>query len=261
MYPNAPIQNHTVRIACIILTACPQLAISQTEPLTVEEVRERARQNELQRRQQEEQAQQQVQTRQSWLQRADSLHLAVKNMQGLAKVYYDRRDGLLHSDEGKAIARQGNHFISYIILKQNPPFSLDEIKLKVDEALGYLNQIRTATQGPEVGYVPAEATRNGIEKLEAWAKSKYEQLSAQISTLGNLLRYTPADVDLTTSETLAVAYDREQARSTDWRALGYLQGMNEAQPQVIATHQEATRLAQTNHASAAANAMLETVRQ
>lgn len=261
MYRIHSIPNYIVLIAWFIISGSAHAVISETDTITVETVRERARQNELQRVEKTEQTQQQVHKRESWSKRAENVHAQLTNTQEKALSYFRRLDQLLYSDEGKCIARHGNNFNTFIILKLYPVFNPTQIQQKIDEATAYINQIKTASQGPEVGYFPSEEIRKGIETLEAWSATKLKALEEDVSTLSKILRSTPQDIDLENSDTLAAALEKELARRKEWHATGRALGIEIAKTEVIEEHQKAARVAEVEHASTTSKVMLSEERQ
>lgn len=256
MLQNTVITMRTALLTITVLGSLVRVVTAQRDATTVDEVREQARQSEQQRKGQEEQIERQAQTRKSWLQQAKDAHDDLTRLKEMAQPFFRRMESLLYSDEGKRIARHGYYFNTFFILRSYPSVDLSEIQLKLDEASSYVNQIAASGQGPEVGYVPSQETRDGIERLAAWAAVKLKALEEDLGTLAAMLSDAPRDIDLATTETLVVVYERELARRRDWEAAGRQQGVLDARGEVVSKYQETARLAEVQHAYARTQALL-----
>ena len=251
MYRKHQFKKQSVMFAWFIFSAIGPVGMSQTDHFTVDSVRESARQDELRRLAKEEQAQGQVHQRKSWLKRTEYVLGQLKETHESASHYFRKLDELLYDDQGKYIGRHGIHFNTYCLLKQYPVFGLAELDLKIAEASSYVNQIRTASQGPEVGYVPNKEICDGIIKLEEWTKARITLFNKDLAALGAMLCYKPQDVNLEKCEPLGDLVDFELSRPKRWHAQGHLQGKESAKPQVIDMHRQASREVEVQHAATA----------
>jgi len=261
MYQRIFIKKEMQLTVCYILIGLSRLAIPQSDTVTSDTLRDRAQQNVLDRRKADEKIQQEAQEAASWLEKSENLLKQLNETHEMAVEYFKDYDGLLHSEQGRAVAGDRAQNYLYFVLTEYPPLELDDLKLKINEASSYVDQIKDASKDPNVGYVPNLDVCDAIEKLEAWSENKHVFLLDARAALDGMLQFSPSKPDYSDDKTLYDAVADLRALPLKRRAKGHELGVEDAEPEVISTFRESTYIAELERALVMSQVQLEEERQ
>jgi hypothetical protein len=147
------------------------------------------------------------QSRQALISKAQDVHQKLRELAERTASFSHKMDTLLDSDVGKRIARYHVGPLLYVNLSDFPAVSVPDVMAKLDTASALLNRLKVIPNNFDVGYAPSEKTQQELHDLHAWAIDKQARLETDESTLNDLIRDAPADIDLSKSKTLRVAVE------------------------------------------------------
>ena len=144
-----------------------------------------------------------------------------KDLEEMANEHFDRMEALLHSDDGKRIARDPVSFITYVGLKIDPAVNLVEVRLQRDEASSLVERAQLGEDDQEVGYLPKEETQLEIYDLNDWLKERLERLKVQVDILNDIVHTNASKEDMSNAKPLVrclteynALWQREVSEST-----------------------------------------------
>jgi len=256
-------KTHRYRIValaglCTILIGCTLLvAATDREPVTPEELRQRARELERREVQQQSQDLHAQHTREALLLKAGQTQKAFTPLTEQAESFFQKAEALLDSDEGKRVVKDPVAFRTFYRLHTEPPVTLTEIETMAKANTALAERLEQAGSGPKVGLLPDEETTEETYRLSFWVGERSVLLDKAVSTLNDLLRTAPRDVDLENAKTLRQAVDDYQALwhklLSESQILGELQADEEARQIVV----DAAYLAYLQQAKADAETLLK----
>ena len=242
----------TILIGCTLLVAA-----TDREPVTPDELRQRAREVERREVQQQSQDLHAQHTRETLLLKAGQTQKAFTQLTEQAESFFQKAEGLLDSDEGKRVVKDPVAFRTFYRLHTEPPVTLTEIQTMAKANTALAERLEHAGSGPKVGLLPDEETTEETYRLNFWVGERSVLLNKAVSTLNDLLRTAPTDVHLENAKTLRQAVDDYQALwhklLSESQILGELQADEEARQIVV----DAAYLAYLQQAKADAETLLK----
>ncbi len=149
-----------------------------------------------------------------------------------ADSFFKNMDTLLDSDRGKQLALDPIATRVFKDKKDHPCVSFTEIADRTDQGSALLDRLSMSLSGPEVGFAPSQQTQNQVNELYFWVQDRSKQLDRDISTLNDLLRKAPSDIDVAKVKTLRVILDGLEAALDKSLADCRMQGEEKAAPEV-----------------------------
>lgn len=205
----------TKQISCGLMTllvGCTALAgDSQHRPASPGELRRQYTQDEVSDRRQAEQLDQARQTTRSLHARALKTQELFVVLKQQAESFFSRMDTLLHSDEGKRLARDPVGTRVYQGLKDYPAVTLNEIKERTEAASALANRLASLQSGPEVNLTPSQETQDQVNELYFWVTARQEDIKGDIAALNDAVRRAPTDFDPANAKTLQVILEEIDA--------------------------------------------------
>ena len=235
MFETAYIKRQILVTACLFALLLPAFGFAAVGSFTPEQVKELARKSERMRLEGEGALIGVKQVRQELIDRLLETQEILLTLEQKAVVHFNKMSALLHNEQGRILAQDPNllAFYTYLQLKEKPVVTLYEIREKQLLLLSLQRKVLLGQDGPEVGYLPDQETRDQVTILFHWAKNCQEDFDGQVAALNQLIRWEPTE-ELDTSQGLTLDQKMEERKGRWDRIVGIIRPMaeEEVRPEV-----------------------------
>jgi len=193
-----------INIILVLLIVClvPHHVNAKRDMRTIGETILKARKREQERLSNDHLLLKIKQVRDSIFDRANKNLSLAKELEEKATEHFNRMEVVLHSDDGKRIARDPVSFITYVRLERDPAVTLSEIRIKRDEASSLVERAHLGEDDQDVGYLPDEETQNEIFDLNNWLKERIKRLKVQVDDLNHIIHINASTEDMSNAKLL-----------------------------------------------------------
>jgi len=219
MLKTTYIKSQVLVVGCVIASCLPCDTFAMERLWTPEQVRELARKSERMRLDAEGALIGVKQVRQDLINRVMVTQEMLLSLERKATAHFRQMSALLENEQGKLVAQDPNSlgYATYLRLKEEPAVTVNEIKEKQLLLYSLQREVLLGQNGPEVGYLPKQETRDQVNQLYFWLEKRQEAFGRQVSALNKLLRWEPT-VELDTSQGTTL-YEKLDERRASWEEL------------------------------------------